>query len=162
MIRASLALLLALTAAACGPQNFDSLCTAIPTPEGCGKACDPSPSAANTCDQGYYCSADGTCDIQCTLNGTECGDGYACTTDGRCVDAHDAPMNGSNDNNCPAVNFTPMPTTPSIGLVLDQSGSMYTNNLGTVTRYQAMRDAIVGTTGVVTQLDAKAYFGALL
>jgi hypothetical protein len=162
MIRASVALLLALTAAACSPQTFDSLCTAIPTPQGCGKACDASPGAANTCDKGYYCSADGACDIECTLNGTECGAGYACTTDGRCVDAHDAPMNGSNDNSCPAVSFTPMPTTPSIGLVLDQSGSMYDFNLGNVTRYQAMRDALVGTTGVVAQLESKAYFGASL
>lgn len=161
MTRACLALFFALTAAACGAKHFDSLCNAVPTPEGCGEACNPAPGGANTCDTGYYCSADGKCDIQCTLGGSQCGDGYTCTPDGRCIDDHGMGGNGV-DANCPAVNFTPMPTTPSIGLVLDQSGSMYTNNLGNVTRYQAMRDALVGTTGVVTQLEAKAYFGALL
>jgi len=157
MIRACVALVLALTVAACGPKTFDSLCKAVPTPDGCGKAC----ADVNECDRGYYCSADHKCDIQCTLNGTECGGGYACTTDGRCVDDHGMGSNGP-DADCPAVNFTPMPKTPSIGLVLDQSGSMFSNNLGTVTRYKAMRDALVGTTGVVSQLEAKAYFGSTL
>ena len=162
MIRACIALVFALTAAACGAKHFDSLCTAVPTPDGCGKPCDPAPGAPNTCDTGYFCTGDGKCDIQCTLSGTECGDGYACTTDGRCEADHGPGMNGP-DANCPAVNFTPMPTTPSIGLVLDQSGSMIDNKLGTVTRYQAMRDALVAmTSGVVSQLDTKAYFGALL
>jgi von Willebrand factor type A domain-containing protein len=157
MTRAYVALVFALTVAACGPKEFDSLCREVPTPEGCGTPC----KTASDCNTGYYCSADSKCDIQCTLGGTQCGDGYACTADGRCEDDHGMPMNGP-DANCPAVNFTPMPKTPSIGLVLDQSQSMYDNNLGTVTRYKAMRDALVGTTGVVTQLEAKAYFGATL
>jgi hypothetical protein len=161
MIRTCVALIFAFTVAACGPKQFESLCKAIPTPEGCGDPCDPAPGASNTCDTGYHCSGDGKCDIECTLGGTQCGDGYACTPDGRCVDDRGPGMNGP-DANCPAVNFTPMPVTPSIGLVLDQSGSMIDNNLGNVTRYQAMRDALVGTTGVVTSLEAKAYFGALL
>jgi hypothetical protein len=93
--------------------------------------------------------------------GNECGDGYACTGDGRCVDDTGSGSNGP-DPQCPAVNFTPMPVTPSITLVLDQSGSMYDDNLGNVTRYAAMREALVGTTGVVTQLDSKAHFGSLL
>lgn len=161
MIRACVALVFTLTLAACGAKHFDSLCNAVPTPEGCGKACDPAPGAASSCDPGYFCSPDGKCDLQCTVSGDQCGDGYACTTDGRCVDDSDPATNGP-DASCPAVNFTPMPKTPSIGLVLDQSGSMIDNNLGTVTRYQAMRDALVGAGGVVTQLDAKAYFGAML
>ncbi|MFN0250109.1 MAG: vWA domain-containing protein [Kofleriaceae bacterium] len=65
-------------------------------------------------------------------------------------------MNGP-DANCPAVNFTPMPATPSIQLVLDQSGSMFP------TRYPQMRDALVNNaTGVVSTLETKAYFGSLL
>lgn len=161
MIRACVALVFALTALACGPREFDSLCTAIPTPEGCGKPCDPTPGAGNSCDTGYYCTPGGTCDIQCTLGGPQCGDDYVCTIDGQCIPEDEDPMNGP-DANCPAVNFTPMPTTPSIGLVLDQSGSMIDNNLGNQTRYAAMRDALVGGTGVVTQLESKAYFGASL
>ena len=75
--------------------------------------------------------------------------------------------NGSNDPgpdaNCPAINFTPMPVTPSIGLVLDQSGSMFQNNIsGNITRYKAMRDALVGPMGILNALEAKAYFGSEL
>ena len=72
---------------------------------------------------------------------------------------------------CPNVTFTPVPKTPSIGLVLDQSGSMFdgTINGGSIPkadcatdpncRYTAMRAALTGPSGVVTQLQSKAYFG---
>ena len=156
MTRALVALVLALTAG-CGAKKFDSLCNSVPIPEGCGGPCDPTPGAPNQCDPGYFCSPAGQCDIQCTVGGDQCGKGYECTNDGRCVseeDGEDGP-----DASCPAINFTPMPTTPSIGLVLDQSGSMFPP---TSTRYAQMREALVGGTGVVTQLESKAYFGSLL
>ncbi len=156
MIRACIALLFALTLAACGAKTFPSLCAAAPDTEGCGDVCDPG--AANSCMPGFHCDSRGTCDLQCTQGGTECGGGYSCTTDGRCVPEDENPMNGP-DANCPAVNFTPMPTTPSIGLVLDQSGSMFPPQS---TRYAQMREALVGATGVVSQLESKAYFGSML
>jgi hypothetical protein len=80
-------------------------------------------------------------------------------SNGDCSDEGDASTNGP-DANCPDVTFIGMPTTPSISLVLDRGSSMFSNNLGTVTRYAAMRDVFVGTGGVVTQMDAEAYFGA--
>src|SRR5689334_8571598 len=109
MIRACLASVLALVVTACGAKHFDSLCNAIPQPEGCGKSCDPAPGASSSCDTGYFCSPDGQCDIQCTLGGDQCGKGYECTADGQCVDDGKGGGNGP-DANCPAVNFTPMPT----------------------------------------------------
>jgi hypothetical protein len=147
----------------CGPKEFGSLCDDPSTaPATCNEACDPLPGAANSCPSGWHCSPDGFCNAQCVAGSDDCGSGYTCTTDGRCVDDDDPGMNGP-DANCPAVNFTPMPATPSIHLVLDQSGSMYTNNLGNITRFQAMRNALVDpTTGVVSQLETKAYFGANL
>src|SRR5437773_6618037 len=70
-------------------------------------------------------------------------------------------LDGATDS-CPAVTFTAKPTTPTIELLLDQSGSM-SSTFGTTTRYQAMQDALVGAgTGVVSQLQSKAYFGATL
>ena len=70
---------------------------------------------------------------------------------------------GGPDANCPAVNFTATQVTPSIQLLIDRSGSMGTALPGTsTTRYQAMRDALVGASGVVGQLQTKAYFGASL
>lgn len=146
----------------CGPKEFGSLCDDPSTaPATCSEACDPLPGAANSCPGGWHCSPDGFCDAQCTQGGSECGDGYVCTEDGRCVDDGDPGMNGP-DANCPAVNFTPMPSTPSIQLVLDQSGSMFSNNLGATSRYVAMTNALTSATGVVTNLQTKAYFGSLL
>lgn len=145
-------------AVGCGPKEFGSLCNEVPAPPACEMACDPLPGAANSCPAGFHCAADGKCNAQCTQFGGECGEGYACTADGYCIDDSGPPTSGP-DANCPAVTFTPMPTTPSIGLVLDQSGSMFTNSFGAVTRYDAMRAALTGPQGVVTQLQDKAYFG---
>ena len=70
---------------------------------------------------------------------------------------------GAPDANCPSVNFMATSVIPSIQLLIDRSGSMGTALQNTNTsRYQAMRDALVGTNGVVGQLQAKAYFGASL
>lgn len=149
-----------LAVAACGPKQFGSVCDSDLPPAECQTTCDPTPGAPNTCSPGFHCSPAGTCDAQCTQGGGECGDGFTCTSDGRCV--VDDPVNMGPDAACPAVNFTAMSVTPSIGLLLDQSGSMYDNNFGNVTRYQAMRDALVGANGVVTQLESKAYFGSML
>lgn len=144
----------------CGPKEFGSLCDDPSTaPAECASACDPLPGAANTCASGWHCSPDGFCDAQCTQGGSECGDGYTCSSDGNCVD-NSGPGSNGPDANCPAVNFTPMPATPSILLVLDRSGSMDMNLGGGMTRYQAMRTALTSGTGVVTGLQTKAYFGA--
>jgi hypothetical protein len=67
------------------------------------------------------------------------------------------------DANCPSVNFMATQVTPSIHLVIDRSGSMGTLLPNTnVSRYQAMRDALVGNNGVVGQLQSKVYFAASL
>jgi hypothetical protein len=67
------------------------------------------------------------------------------------------------DANCPSVNFMATQVIPSIQLLIDRSGSMGTNLQNTNTsRYQAMRDALVGANGVVGQLQAKVHFGASL
>lgn len=80
-------------------------------------------------------------------------------------DDDDDQGSGSNgtDANCPSATFMATPVTPSIQLLIDRSGSMgnYLPN-STTTRYRAMRDALVGGSGVVGQLQTKAYFGASL
>lgn len=155
MTRASVALIFAFAAAACGSnKNGNSICDTDPPPVGCGGTCDPG-AAVSGCDPGFHCRPDGTCDAVCTPGGAEC-DPQICTQDGKCEDP--GPGGGPNDA-CPAVTLTAEAVTPSISLLLDQSGSMYDQN---PTRYSQMRDALVGTTGVVTQLASKAYFGAML
>ena len=154
-------LLVTLATAACGGHNgIGSLCDQVPAPAACQTACDPTPGAVNSCPLGYHCNPQGTCDLQCTSNGGQCGNGYACTADGYCMNTG---SNGSGmpDANCPAVHFAPMPTTPSIELVLDRSGSM---NMGDIspTRYKALQNALVGATGVIIAEQAHVYFGAAL
>jgi len=145
----------------CGPKEFGSVCNEIPAPAECMTACDPSPGAAATCTSGFHCSPDGKCDAQCTQGGGQCGDGYTCTADGYCIDDGSGSGSSAPDASCPAVNFTPMPTTPSISLVLDRSGSMNGTDIAP-NRFDAMENALIGTTGVVTQLETKAYFGSQL
>jgi hypothetical protein len=71
--------------------------------------------------------------------------------------------NGVDAGNCASVSFTATQVIPSIQLLIDRSGSMAELLPGTNTsRYAAMRDALVGTTGVVAELQAKARFGASL
>lgn len=152
----------------------------VDAPDECQITCNPSPTAPNLCPAGFHCTPDGFCDQFCTPNSAECGDGYVCTADGRCIDDGMIDPSGP-DAACPAVVFNPTPQTPSIGLVLDQSGSMLyglINDSNDPTdptiqaqrkaacaadpncRLTAMRSVLTGATGVVTQLQSKAYFGS--
>jgi len=157
MNRLYAALLFAAAAAGCGPKNAESLCNQVPAPPACATACDPTPGAANTCPAGYHCSPDGKCDLQCTQGGSECPDGDYCSTDGYCNVGSGAPPMDV-DANCPAVHFTPMPTIPSIELVLDRSGSMSMSDISP-TRYGALENALFGASGAVTTKQANVYFG---
>jgi hypothetical protein len=84
------------------------------------------------------------------------------------IGGDDTPAPDANDitdppppQDCPDVSFTTTPVVPSISLLIDRSGSM-NNSIGNTTRYNAIRDALVGGSGVVTNLQSKAYFGASL
>jgi von Willebrand factor type A domain len=151
-----------LAATACGAKTFESLCAGkVPAPVGCNTPCDPAPGAPNNCISGFHCSPDGKCDAVCTLAGGQCGDGYSCTSDGHCV--QDGTTGTEPDMNCPAVHFTATKTTPSIQLLIDRSGSMlqdFNGGTGTPKKFPTEQDALVGTNGVVTQLQASVFFGA--
>lgn len=160
MLRTSYLLLL-LVAAGCGSSGLAAgPCDQVPPDPTCNIDCDPTGST-NTCPGGFYCNPDGKCDAQCTPTGGQCGDGYLCTTDGHCVPSDQVPP-GGNDT-CPRVNFTAKPTTPSILLLLDRSGSMGASFDGDLSRWAVVRQALTDpTTGIVSQLEAKAYFGSMI
>lgn len=174
MTRPPFGLFVALGLCACGPraQPGTSQCDQDPPPPACRVTCDPLPGSPPVCPAGWHCAPDGVCDSVCTPGGDACGAGYVCTADGRCVDDGTVDPVGP-DAACPDVIFTPTPQTPSIGLVLDQSGSMLfglidddvtmidkaTCATNPRCRFTAMRAALTGPTGVVTQLQSKAYFG---
>jgi hypothetical protein len=167
-LRAALLLSMCSFAAACGPHQAPSLCTGTETAAGCQQTCDPSVGAANTCPAGFHCSPDGMCDQECTPGGTQCGADATCTADGTCEDNGGSP--GSNATapdagTCADVHFTATQVTPSITLLVDQSGSMadnFSGGTGGESKYAAETDALVGSAGVVTNLQTKAYFGATL
>lgn len=162
--------------AACGGSNktFESLCaTEVPPPIACNTACNPAPGAVNDCAEGFHCSADGKCDLQCRLGGTECGEGWYCDTEGYCNKGEDPGGGGDPpiDENCPAVSFQPVRKIPSIQLVVDRSSSMLQNfanrwpretNGGPPYKYPEMIESLVGNNGVVTQVAPSVYMGATL
>ncbi|HMG56411.1 MAG TPA: hypothetical protein VK601_23085, partial [Kofleriaceae bacterium] len=151
--------------AACGGKTFPSLCAnQVPAPAACNTACDPAPGATSSCPGGFHCSPDGKCDAVCTRDGGQCGTDYFCTLDGHCVPNGDSGGGGGGDNDaCPAVHFTAMKTTPTVELLIDQSGSMNDPYGGGMSRWEAMVDALTNsTTGVVKTLADKVVFGVTL
>lgn len=164
MTRASIALLFTLAAAACSSKSgAGNVCDTDPPPLiGCNADCDPN--AANSgCDPGLHCESDGKCVAQCTPGGTQCDQfGQICTQDGKCED----PMSGSNPppDACPSKTLKAEDSKPSIGLLLDRSGSMFVNKDGqALNRFDRMEEALVGVpNGVVTQLESKAFFGSMM
>ncbi|MDX2088631.1 MAG: vWA domain-containing protein [Kofleriaceae bacterium] len=121
-----------------------AVCAAPMPPTECGAACD----GATPCPAGFYC-ASGVCTADCTADGGQCPAGQECGPDGRCV------------ADCPSVQFTPTRVTPHVEFLIDQSGSMNADFMGK-TRWAAVRDALVGTGGVVETLEDSVVFGATL
>ena len=161
MTHRSLLVSAVLLVAACGSKVHQGPCDVSPPDPACDLTCDPTPGAPDTCPAGFHCMPDGTCNADCTPGGNECGDGATCTPDGTCV-----PSNGDGpigpDADCPDVTLTTMPVTPTVELVLDQSGSM-DDPYGGTTRWLAMRSALINpTTGVVANLADRVIFGVTL
>ncbi|HEX4419488.1 MAG TPA: VWA domain-containing protein [Kofleriaceae bacterium] len=170
-----LALGFVLLTAACGSHksSSDSLCaTQTPPPAACDTTCDPASGALDACPDGFHCAATGKCDQQCTPTGTECGAGNICSTDGFCTpdDGGGGDDQPPIDADCPAVHFTATHVTPSVELVIDRSQSMEQDFNGknpgsggmAPFKFPTEQDALVGTTGVVTTLQAAVYFGATM
>lgn len=151
----------ALFAAGCQQTLGAGPCESARPAAACSQAC--STVDANTCPAGYHCGPANTCYAACTQGGSECGAGMTCSAEGRCQATSGADAStADSDNSCASVNFTAKPVIPSIQLVLDRSGSMG-NEFGNTSRWEALKAALISPTdGVVTQLQARAYFGVTL
>lgn len=125
---------------------------------GSGGPCDsasPAPACTQSCELtrdcpgGYFCGPDGVCTAECTPGGSGCGTSEHCDEHGQCV----------ADAECPRVVVSPVARTPTVQLVIDRSGSM-TTGFGGTSRWAAVRTALTGASGVVTQLENRVLFGA--
>src|ERR1700744_5344360 len=112
------------------------VCTQQPEPPECSQTCNPA--GDNTCAAGYYCGNAGTCTSDCNAT-ISCPSNEMCTSDGHCEGSGGA----GSDATCADVHFAPVPTIPSIELLIDRSGSMDMSDIPP-TRYQALEAALTG------------------
>ncbi|MCB9667614.1 MAG: VWA domain-containing protein [Myxococcales bacterium] len=154
--------MLGLILSACsGDKNegfLGNACEGGPSEGGCGTACRDNVSA---CANGLYCASDGVCHADCsTEREIACGaEGLACASNGRCVD-----FGTDGDEVCGNVKITGANVKPNAMLIVDQSGSMTTNNFGSETRWDALRSLLIGPpadrpSGLVYDLQDQVKFG---
>lgn len=149
-------LFILLLATACGSGSLGNGPCDGPNP---AAACGASCTGDQGCDPGYFCNTQNQCYAECTPGGNECSNGYTCDQDGRCQPGNNTGPDGGD--NCPRVQVTVDPQTPTVQLLIDQSGSM-TEPFGNTNRWQAVRTALVGQDGAVSQLESSVIFGATL
>jgi hypothetical protein len=145
----------ALLVAACGGTNTGGLgpCeTGIPDPA-CGLPCTTDAQ----CPSGFHCGPAGECTAECDQGGAGCAPGQSCDSSGHCFDD----TSGTDGNDCPSVTVSPMPRIPTVQLLIDQSGSM-TQSFGGTDRWNATKQALIGSQGVITTLQDQVVFGASL
>jgi hypothetical protein len=141
----------------------------------CGKPCQDE----TQCSKGMFCTTDKKCSAECAPNST-CASGIACSANGRCSgpdsggttpgfgDSGLIPDDGGTggDASCADINVTLAKITPTVLLLIDQSGSMtdfeYPADSG-ITRWEALRQALIDpATGIVKQLQNDVSFGVAL
>ena len=151
---------MAVTAAGCncaggaGPPP----CESPDPPAGCGVPCADAGTAA--CDVGFFCGADGKCTAECELGSdvSRCADDEVCSTEGRCIPMED----GRDATTCADVTLMTNPTTPTVLLLIDQSGSM-DDPFDTGTRWSVMRSVLTDpATGLIYTLESVVRFGLAL
>ncbi|EYF03029.1 vWA domain-containing protein [Chondromyces apiculatus] len=129
--------------------------------EECGKEClDDS-----GCADGLYCSG-GSCTADCTPAGGQCSDGVSCSPRGRCgedgVSGGFGNPGGPGDN-CPSITVSFDKVTPTVMLLIDQSGSMNDDFGGDGNRWEVLYDALMNQqNGVVATLSDEIRFGLAL
>lgn len=158
----ALALLGGITSCSGGEESLVSPCE---SELDCGQACD----AATPCGKGQFCGPDATCTAQCVAGDSRCGAGKVCTAQGRCVDDLMIGVGGSSNTGagggngvCASVDVNLDNQTPTVLLLVDQSGSMNAE-FGGSDRWQVLRTALMDQqSGIVSTLQADVRFGLAL
>ena len=120
-------------------------------------SCKRDCSDGQTCPLGSYCGDSLECTSDCVLGGADCEEGYSCSGTGQCV--KDVPP-----IDCPDVTVNVSEKTPTVVLLVDQSGSMNSPlEVGGPSRWDAVKTVLLDPMGgVVTKLDGRVNFGASL
>lgn len=171
---AALALSAAVIAASCSSTNGsgDNPCGSTYAGK-CGGTC----TSDAACATGLYCKA-GTCTADCVA-GSKCANGAQCAANGTCsqgsavtdgssvttstgtpIFVTSSGQGGSTGSTiCADVNVDFKQQTPSVMVLVDQSGSM-TNKLGTSSRWDSLYNTLMNqTTGVLKLLEKDVRFG---
>jgi hypothetical protein len=140
-----------------------------PRPADCDKDCTSSAQCeASFCDNGK-------CAAHCTAT-QGCGSNSTCNVSGRCVPNMNTGGTGGTGNTgggnvCGQLELATDRVIPNIMMIVDRSGSMDWDfndieqgqpGFTAPSRWDAVVDALVGTNGLVRQLDSIARFGLTL
>lgn len=142
----------------------------------CGATC----TYDTDCGGGLYCTLDRICGADCAPGAASCPSGQTCGPRGRCAGqggggnggggttfagggGNDTGTGGGSGGGCADVNVTFTKQTPTVMLLLDQSGSMTERFGNSPSRWQALYDTLMApATGVVKSLEGDVRFGLAL
>ncbi|MFT3925418.1 MAG: VWA domain-containing protein [Myxococcales bacterium] len=136
--------------------------------EGCYEKCDTTAD----CGSGLTCQQDGLkrqCLAYCTAESasTDCGPNSSCSALGQCekgsLDGGSSDGDGGKPGGggCGKVDVAAHPQTPNVILIVDQSSSM-AEDLGGVSRWQALKNVLLANDGLIADLQSKVRFGLFL
>jgi hypothetical protein len=145
----------------CDDSDGNDPCTTVYQNE-CGQPC----ALDTNCAAGLYCGPEGKCLADCTPDGGQCPEGVTCSDKGRCGGDSTGTFGsgggfntgGGTSTACPGISVTFQPQTPSVLLLVDQSGSM-TESFGGGNRWDVLYDVLMDPgDGVVTQMQSVVRF----
>ena len=139
--------------------GFGDPCSGDTPPAFCSMACD----ADNPCPAGSYCGGGSMCTADCLPSGG-CPAGQICAPDGRCTAAPRADGSVADGSVCANVSLVARPVTPNVVVIVDQSGSMRSNDFTPgVNRWDALRNVLLATPdGLIASLESQVRFGLAL
>lgn len=136
-------------------------CASDTPPDGCGDPCASNSDCPFSVDAPTVCRGS-VCTAECFPTTHEfCDASEFCNHKGVCQEGQ-RPIDASVDaDDCEPTTINPEPVTPTVVLIVDQSGSM-DSDFGGTDRWSAAEDALVGPEGVVTQQQGGVRFGLVL
>jgi hypothetical protein len=150
---------------ACSGDESDETgpCSADDPPAACGQPC----SVAEPCPQGFYCTSEGECTQDCAVD-ADCVGGR-CDVSGHCYEVQQSTDGGSAGGGYPAdgsdvcaTSVPARPVTPNVIIIIDQSGSMDESFGGSTDRWNALRDTLLQSGGLIETLQGVVRFGVVL